>query len=170
MNIRMLVAALILLSGAPFAAAQTNYTPYTFITYAGHAGLPDLGQVDGTGAAAGFVGVRGLAVDPNGNVYVADGTSALIPGGFVNQLCAIRKIAPGGFVTTLAGSKFPPLLPGSGSNDGTGSAASFSNPNGVAVDVAGNVFVADTSNNTIRKITPAGVVTTFAGSAGSAGS
>ena len=73
----------------------------------------------------------------------------------------IRKITPAGAVTTLAG-----LAGASGSADGVGSAARFNSPEGVAVDAAGNVYVADTSSNTIRKITPAGAVTTLAGHGG----
>jgi len=94
----------------------------------------------------------GVAVDGNGNVYVAD---------YYNHL--IRKITSVGVVTTLAGSG------SQGSADGTGTAASFYNPSGVAVDGSGNVYVADRSNHLIRKITSAGVVTTLAGS-GSQGS
>ncbi|MEK7675951.1 MAG: chitobiase/beta-hexosaminidase C-terminal domain-containing protein, partial [Verrucomicrobiota bacterium] len=89
-----------------------------------------------------------------GNVYVADTDNH-----------TIRKVTPVGVVTTLAG-----LARSSGSADGTGSAARFYGPRGVAVDSAGNVYVVDTDNHTIRKVTPAGVVTTLAGLAGSQGS
>jgi len=104
------------------------------------------GYADGQGTTARFYGPTGVAVDGNGNVYVVDTTNP-----------RIRKITPAGVVTTLAGS-------GShGSVDGTGTAASFSQPIGVAVDSSGNVYVSDTGNNKIRKVTPAGVVTTLAG-------
>lgn len=111
------------------------------------------GNVDGTGTAARFFNPDGVATDSTGNVYVADTYND-----------SIRKVSPAGVVTTLAGSGV------GGSADGTGTAASFYTPVGVATDNAGNVYVADTSNDTIRKITPAGVVTTLAGTAGVAGS
>ncbi len=121
-------------------------------TFAGSAG--SFGSTDGTGSAARFNRPVGVAVDASGNVFVADASNNVI-----------RKITSAGVVSTFAGSA------GSlGSTDGTGSAARFNNPIGVAVDASGNVFVADASNNVIRKITSAGVVSTFAGSAGSAGS
>jgi len=103
--------------------------------------------INGIGAAASFNYPNGVAVDDSGNVYVADTD---------NQL--IRKITSSGVVTTLAGSG------SQGSANGTGTAASFKYPYGVAVDTAGNIYVSDTNNNLIRKITPGGVVTTFAGS------
>lgn len=103
-------------------------------------------------AAAQFSNAEGIAVDSAGVLYVAD---------MINN--RIRKIATDGTVTTLAGTTTP------GSLNGTGAAASFSFPQSVATDADGNVYVADTSNHLIRKITPAGVVTTVAGIAGSAG-
>ena len=121
-------------------------------TLAGLAGSP--GSTDGTGSAARFFQPLGVAVDAAGNVYVADTN---------NQ--TIRKITPAGVVSTLAG-----LANSQGSTDGTGSAARFFAPTSVAVDAVGDVYVADDSNHTIRKITPAGVVSTLAGLAGSAGS
>jgi len=140
----------------PLAAlGQANYaTPYTFTTLAGLAG--SAGTNDGTGSAARFNSPSFVAVDTNGNVYVADSG---------NQ--AIRKVTPGGVVTTLAG------LAGSlGSVNGTNSAARFNYLGGVGVDSAGNLYVADTANHTIREVTPVGtnwVVTTLAGLAGSPG-
>ncbi|MFI5180605.1 MAG: PKD domain-containing protein [Thermoanaerobaculia bacterium] len=119
------------------------------------AGLPlTSGSADGTGNSARFNAPRGIAVDGSGNAWVAD---------TANQ--TIRKVTPAGAVTTVAG-----LAGTSGSADGTGSAARFYSPSGVAVDGSGNIFVADTANQTIRKVTPAGVVTTLAGLAGSSGS
>jgi hypothetical protein len=77
----------------------------------------------------------------------------------------IRKIATAGAVGTFAG-----IVRSWGSADGTGAAARFAAPYGVSVDAFGNVYVADTVNHTIRKITPVGVVSTLAGTAGSSGS
>jgi sugar lactone lactonase YvrE len=105
------------------------------------------GDADGTGAAAKFRYPDSVAVDSAGNVYVSD-----------NGNHKIKKVTAAGVVTTLAGS-------GVGGNaDGTGSAASFNYPHGVAVDASGNVYVADSSNQRIRKVTPGGGVSTLAGS------
>jgi hypothetical protein len=105
------------------------------------------GSADGTGSEARFNDPQGVAVDNAGNVYVAD---------TYNQ--TIRKITPAGTVTTLAGLAGVP-----GSRDGKGTGARFGYPGGVAVDDRNNVYVADTINNTIRRISPSGVVRTLAG-------
>lgn len=116
------------------------------------AGTPgEIGYADGVGSAAGFQQPTGIAVDKTGTLYVADTINS-----------KIRKISPIGAVTTLAGGG-PPY------SDGTGTAAGFDNPQGVAVDSRGNVYVADTFGYTIRKITPTGVVSTLAGSSGAFG-
>jgi len=119
------------------------------------AGSPrSYGYADGTGSAALFHNPCGLCVDTSNNIYVADNA---------NQV--VRKVTQTGVVTTLAG------YPGSsGAADGSGNAARFYSLNGVAADSAGNIYVADTSNQAIRKITPNGVVTTLAGQSGNSGS
>ncbi len=143
---------LLALCVAAASQAQTTYEPFTFSTFAGTAGAA--GSTDGTGSAARFSSPSGIAIDSAGNVYVADT--------FNNT---IRKITPGAVVSTFAGT------PGvTGGMDGTGAAAQFNAPIGLAVDSSDNVYVADSGNNTIRKITPGAVVTTLAGLAGSAGS
>jgi len=139
--------------GNVYVADYGNYTirkitaAGVVTTLAGTAG--SFGSADGTGADARFFYPYGVAVDGDGNVYVADRANH-----------TIRKITPAGVVTTLAGA-----AGSSGSADGTGAVARFNYPDGVAVDGGGNVYVADTSNHTIRKITPAGVVTTLVGAA-----
>ena len=110
------------------------------------AGSGSPGCADGVGAAASFDYPYGVTVDSAGNLYVAD-----------HSAHRLRKITPDGTVSTLAGST-------SGFADGAGAAASFDSPTGVTVDAAGNVFVADTNNERIRKITPNGTVSTLAGS------
>jgi sugar lactone lactonase YvrE len=119
-------------------------------TLAGTAGVS--GNLNGTGTAALFYQPSSVAVDNAGNVYVADTNN-----------CLIRKISNSGMVTTLAGTG------ASGAVNGSGTAASFSFPTGIAVDGSGNIYVADTSNYLIRKITSAGLVTTFAGIVGTPG-
>jgi len=128
-------------------------SPAQSLTFSTLAGSPGSGSADGTGPAARFANPWGVASDTAGNLYVADTDNH-----------TIRKITPAGVVSTLAGS------PGaSGTNDGTGSSARFFQPQGVGVDGAGYVYVADTGNYTIRRITPSGVVTTVAGSPGKSG-
>jgi sugar lactone lactonase YvrE len=110
------------------------------------AGSGNRGAKDGAGSQATFYLPEGIALDANGNLYVADT--------YNNR---IRKISPQGVVSTLAGKK------AKGSANGKGAAASFWHPDGLTVDNAGNVYVADVWNNKIRKINPHGDVTTFAG-------
>ncbi|HVM49589.1 MAG TPA: C10 family peptidase [Candidatus Acidoferrum sp.] len=141
------------------AALHITVAPYIEIgTIAGLAGTN--GSADGIGANASFYSPRGIAVDGNTNVYVADMDNHVI-----------RKLTPSGAgwaVSTIAG-----LAGSAGSSDGANSNARFSSPYGVAVDLSGNVYVADTGNATIRELTPSGtnwVVSTLAGLAGSTGS
>jgi sugar lactone lactonase YvrE len=136
---------------SPAQGAQ-NYTDYTFVTLAG---MPEMGagSRDGVGAVAQMSHPSGLSADGNGNLYVAD---------TLNH--TIRKVTPAGVVTTVAGLAGHP-----GNADGTGIAARFFEPQDLVADGAGNLYVVDSSNHTIRKITPAGVVTTFAGMSGKPG-
>jgi DNA-binding beta-propeller fold protein YncE len=92
--------------------------------------------MDGNGADARFCNPQGLAVDTAGNVFVADTGNH-----------TVRKISPTGEVTTLAGH-----AGSSGSADGKAKDARFNSPSGVAVDRAGNIFVADNNNHAIRKV------------------
>ncbi|MCC3159229.1 hypothetical protein LJ737_18450 [Hymenobacter sp. 15J16-1T3B] len=130
------------------AAAQPA-APAAVSTLAGTAGSK--GSADGNGAAARFSRPMGVAVDAAGTVYVADTDNHVI-----------RKITPTGQVSTLAGTAGQ-----KGFADGSGPAARLFNPVGVALDAQGTLYVADTGNNAIRKITPEGVVSTLAGAAGS---
>ncbi len=125
--------------------------PLTVVTLAGWAGVS--GSADGIGSAARFADPADIAVETSGNLYVADAGNH-----------TVRKVTPAGVVTTFAGQAGV-----SGSGDGSSTAA-FNHPTGVAVDGAGNVYVADTNNNEIRVVTTAGVVSTLAGVAGNTGS
>ena len=158
-------------SGNVYVADAFNYTIRKITpggavtTLAGMAGVT--GSADGTGSSARFTFPNGIAVDGSGNIYVADSgdLDIVLDFGLGNSTNnTIRKITPNGVVTTLAGTADAP-----GSADGTGAAARFAEPYGIAVDGIGNVYVADTINNTIRKITSGGTVTTLAGAAGTPG-
>jgi sugar lactone lactonase YvrE len=116
------------------------------------AGSGSSGSQNGSVGTATFAYPYAVAVDSSGNVYVSDNTNNLI-----------RKIS-GGVVSTLAGQAGV-----AGATNATGTNATFSSPGGVAVDSAGNIYVADSGNHLIRIITPGGVVSTFAGEAGVSG-
>jgi serine/threonine-protein kinase len=108
------------------------------------AGSSTAGFNDGTGSAASFNQPYSIAIDASGNLFVGDRMNH-----------AVRKITPAGVVTTLAGNGVP------GDVDATGAAARFHEPLGITVDPSGLIYVADYINQKIKKITQAGVVTTF---------
>lgn len=137
-------------SGVAYVADESTIrkiTPTAAVsTIAGN--LSETGYVNGQAQSARFRRIQGLAIDSNGNIFVSDGENH-----------AIRKITPTGVVSTFAG----PSTWNPGFADGTGSAAQFYYPGQIAIDSNDNLYVADQYNNRIRKITPAGVVTTLAG-------
>lgn len=149
------VAALMVLGCTPLAPNSSTSTPTDGQTPSASPTPSVSGNSAGPYVASTFAGdigwVMGLVRDDSGNLYVADRNSNLI-----------RKITPAGTVTTLAG------WTGAGDSrgylDGTGTAAKFHFPEGIALAPDGNLYVADTYNHRIRKVTPEGVVTTFAGS------
>ena len=138
--------------------ADTQNSVLRMITPAGVvstlAGTPGVfGSAEGSGPTVMFSSPQGVAVDNNGNIYVADTGNN-----------TIRKITSGGSSSTLAGAAGNP-----GNQDGSGTNAQFYHPEGLAVDGGGNVYVADSWNHTIRKITSGGTSSTLAGLAGTFG-
>jgi sugar lactone lactonase YvrE len=146
LSVRFL-AGIVLLSGSLLAGPTTNPVTnppgYTFTTIAGNPGLA--GSSDGVGTNATFNSPQALAVDTNGNLFIADTGNNMI-----------RKIDTNGNVITLAGGIV-------GYQDGQGGSAKFNSPEGIAVDTNGLIYVSDTSNNVLRLIDTNGVVSTFAG-------
>jgi len=136
----------------PASATIRMVTPQGVVTtLAGSRGAT--GYTDGNGSAARFNGPSRLTADTNGNLYLTDTGNS-----------AVRTVTRSGSVATLAGN-------GScGSADGRGPLARFCNPKGIALDGSGNLWVADTGNHTVRRIDPAGNVSTVAGSPGVCGS
>lgn len=133
------------LTNVPEVTIANGNFGYTFRLFAGMTGIS--GSNNGTGSAASFNGPHAMAADQQGNLYAADTGNHVI-----------RKITPSAQVTTFAG-----LAGVSGTNDGVSGNARFYQPEGVCVDTNGNLFVSEIGNQTIRKITPAAVVTTVAG-------
>ncbi len=138
-------SALILLILSCFFSHET---PAERMDFRNLAGFSPYGSMDGPALSSRFNHLAGLAIDQNGNLIVADAG---------NQ--TLRKISPDGVVSTFAGETGV-----MGANNGTVLSAHFSVPSAVVVDSHGNLFVADQNNYLIRKITPDGVVSTFAGS------
>lgn len=143
---KLVAIALLLIAPAALLRAQDSV-----VTLAGLARCP--GAVNGPGTNALFNEPAGLALDAQGNLYVADSANH-----------AIRILSTNGMVSTFAGQ-----LGTAGTLDGTGTNAQFDAPSGLAFDFHGNLLVADTGNATLRQISPAGAVTTIAGVAGTAG-
>ena len=138
------------LAFAQAALCQAVYTsPYTFTTLAGKSHVGTIGNKSPL-----HFKPKSVAVDATGNVYFAD-----------SHKDVICRITPSGDIAVIAGQ-----LGAAGSADGTGTQARFHNPRGIAIDPAGIIYVADAGNNTIRRISPGGVVTTLAGIAGGFGS
>jgi sugar lactone lactonase YvrE len=107
----------------------------------------------GQATSAKFHLPAGVALDSAGNLFIADSSNA-----------RVRKVTPGGVITTAAGNG----TQGSGGDGGQATSAQLSSPVGVAVDTGGNLFIADYVNQRVRKVTPAGVISTIAGN-GTAG-
>jgi|GEM_PF-873542 len=134
-------------TGGKTAISDNDFTYVPTIVVSTLAGSGVDGFADGPGSEAQFANPQGMAIDTAGNLYVAD-----------NWNNRIRKITPLGEVSTLAGNGEGGLVNDIGSN------AEFNSPEGIAIDPAGNLYVGDSLNHRIRKITPTSLVSTFAGS------
>lgn len=125
------------------------------------------GYKNGTGTQATFRDPGGMVANSNGDIFVAD-----IENHCIRKIEKFVNLGNGQVVSTFAGANPTPGLPGygtAGSTDGSGTAARFNKPTDIAIDAAGNLYVTEYDNFTIRKISPTGVVTTLAGTAGSEG-
>lgn len=119
------------------------------------AGKGDDPSVSSTGdgepaIGARIIGPEGIAVDAAGNLYIANGT--------------IRKVDTSGIITTVAGNEM--MGPGYSGDGGPAASAQLNDPEGVAVDAAGNLYIADTGNDSIRKVDPNGIITTVVSNGG----
>lgn len=146
---KLIVLPFLFLSLSSLLIAQER--SYYFSRFAGVPGIS--GGLDGNAAAPSYFLPRGLGFDGAGNLYIADSGNHLI-----------RRVSPSGTSASIAG------VSGSvGSGDGLGMAAKFSSPSALVVDASGDVFIADTGNHVIRKLTRDGMVSTYAGFAGTFG-
>ena len=143
-KINLLLAGFVALT---FSAATASAQSGIITTIAGNA-TPGYGGDGGPATAAQMNYPQGVAIDATGNLYVSD---------VQNQ--AVRKITPAGIITTIAGNG----TQGFSGDGGPATAAELSRPYGVAVDAGGNVYIADCFNFRVRKVNPAGIITTFAG-------
>ena len=139
--------ALLLVGATTAATAQFQRATYQMATVAGSGQIGD----GGPATAAQMGAIQGVAVDRLGNVYLSD-----------SDHHRVRKIDTKGVITTIAGTG----LPGFSGDGGPATAAQLDTPYGLAVDLAGAVYVADYENNRVRRIGPDGVITTFAGTGG----
>lgn len=130
---------------------KINQATGIITTIAGIGGIPTyVATDDGGPATAAHLGYAwGVAYDASGNLYIAD-----------NQNCRVRKVSPSGIITSIAGTGNC-FISGDG---GQATAARVQYPTGVAVDGANNLYIADDGNNRVRKVTPAGIISTIAGS------
>src|ERR1700761_4785551 len=142
----------VLTVGVPFTVSPVNSggtipaTVYGQVTTVAGSVFGTSGYTNATGTSSRFNQPQAVVEDASGNLYIADALNNVI-----------REITSAGVVTTFAGSS----TGASGFTDGTGTAALFNTPAGLAIDPSGNLFVSDKSNNAIRKITPTAVVSTF---------
>ena len=134
--------------GTTFAGSTAALEQISIIIPVAGTGIAGFGGDGGPAKLAMLNQPEGVAVDASGNLYIADTDN--------NR---IRKISPDGIITTVAGTE----IAGFSGDSGPASQAQLNHPEGVAVDASGNLYIADTGNNRIRKISPNGIITTVAG-------
>ena len=139
----LLSSLLVVCSGL---CAQTD-SRFHIITVAG-TGSPGFSGDGGPATSAQFGKLCGMAIDTAGNLYIAD-----------TENSRMRRVTPAGIITTVAGNG----LLGFSGDGGPATSAQLSGPSGVASDASGNLYIADRDNHRIRKVTPAGIITTVAG-------
>ena len=144
MSSNSLPAAALALACSLAAATQVPRVSYTIETIAGGDRVGD----NGPAVAAQLSEAQGIAVDRAGNLYIADTDNH-----------RVRKVTPAGIITTLAGTGYPGLR----GDGGAAETAQLNAPYGLAADASGNVYIADLGNNRVRRVTPTGIISTYAG-------